>query len=630
MVSPVSTARYAHDVCPRRRSRTMRAVVCPGFVLACCFAACSAPDRGEVAGAHAGAAASSVEDAERFVADAEAQLSGLREFVARTEWVKENFITPDTEWLVARAGAQFTELEVSLANATKQFEGVELPARLARKMNTLRTSITLPAPSTPGAATELAEISTALASAYSTGGFELDGATFGLTEAEAILDQSRDPQQLAAAWEGWRTIAEPMAAPYARMVEIANAGARELGFGDLAEMWLSNYGMTPAAVEAEVERLWGQVAPLYEALHCHVRDELSRFYGEDVQPASGPIRADLLGNMWAQHWSNIYDLVAPPETTYDLDLTQILLDEGYDERRMIATGEAFFVSLGFEPLPASFWEQSLIEKPRDRDVTCHASAWDIDQLGDVRIKMCTQINAEDFRTVHHELGHNFYQRAYAKQDYLFRDGANDAFHEAIGDFIGLSITPEYLREIGLIDTVPDASADLGLLMQQALDKIAFLPFGLLVDQWRWRVLRGEVGPADYNSAWWALRLRYQGIEPPVARPAGAFDPGAKFHIPGNTPYLRYFLSYILQFQFHAAACEIAGWTGPLHRCSIYGNREVGRRLEAMLALGRSEPWPDALETFTGRREIDAAPIIEYFAPLMAYLKERNATRACGW
>jgi peptidyl-dipeptidase A len=569
-------------------------------------------------------------DALDFIADAESELSEQRDYAARTFWVKENFITADTDWLAARAEAAGTELGVGLANDTKRFEGLSLPTQAQRKMNRLRTGITLPAPSRLGAAQELADITTWLASAYSTGTFEINGRRLDLLALEDIMDQSRDPAMLAEAWAGWRTIAVPMAERYERMVDIANAGARELGFSDLAEMWLSDYEMSPNAILAEVNRLWGQVEPLYDELHCFVRARLNAYYGDDVQPAQGLIRADLLGNMWAQQWSNIYDIVAPDRAAEEIDLTSILESKGYTVRDMVATGEAFFTSLGFDPLPETFWERSLMTQPRDRSVECHASAWDIDDADDVRIKMCAAVNAENFQTVHHELGHNFYQRAYAGQDFLFREGAHDGFHEAIGDFVALSITPEYLRAIGLIDEVPDSSADISLLMRQALDKIAFLPFALLVDQWRWGVLRGDIGPSAYNDAWWQLRREYQGITPPAPRPADAFDPGAKYHIPANTPYLRYFLAYIMQFQFHAAACKIAGWDGPLNRCSIYENREVGRRLQAMLEKGASEPWPDALEAFTGTRQMDGSAIIEYFAPLMTYLREQNASRQCGW
>ncbi|MGD2167462.1 MAG: M2 family metallopeptidase [Gammaproteobacteria bacterium] len=611
--------------------RKSHAMLC---VTASLLVACSAPESPTsepvVSNSPTTGTAETIQQATQFIASAEASLSEQRDYAARVMWVRANFITADTNWLAARADAQATELAVALANETRRFEGLDLPENDARKMNLLRSGITLPAPTRAGAAQELADITTELTSAYSTGRFEYEGESLDLTQLGRIMDTSRDATELARVWEGWREVSPPMTELYSRMVEIASQGARELGYDDVAQMWLSQYGMSPEAMEAEVERLWGQVEPLYEQLHCHVRDKLSDFYGEDVQPETGPIRADLLGNMWAQQWGNIYDLVAPEDAPADIDLTSILENRGFTERQMVETGEAFFTSLGFAPLGDTFWERSLIKQPRDRDVVCHASAWDIDQKDDVRIKMCTQITAEDFETIHHELGHNFYQRAYAGQDYLFRDGAHDGFHEAIGDFIALSITPEYLREIDLIDSVPDASADIGLLMRRALDKIAFLPFGLMMDQWRWRVLRGETTPEEYNSAWWDLRLRYQGVHPPAARPESAFDPGAKYHIPNNVPYLRYFLSYIMQFQFHQAACEMIGWEGPLHRCSIYGNEEVGRRLRAMLEMGASQPWPDALEAFTGQREMDASSITAYFAPLIAWLEEQNAARQCGW
>jgi len=390
--------------------------------------------------------------------------------------------------------------------------------------------------------------------------------------------------------------------------------------------------MPPEEMEAEVDRLWGQVEPLYEELHCYARNRLNAQYGDDIQPKTGPIRADLLGNMWAQDWSGIYEVVKTDTPGPSYNLTTRLVEKGYDPLKMVKTGEDFFTSLGLAPLPATFWERSMITRPADREVVCHASAWDLDNKEDVRIKMCTEVNEEDFDTVHHELGHNFYQRSYKDQDFLYKDGAHDGFHEAIGDFIGLSITPEYLKQIGLIDEseMPPADADTALLLNVALKKVAFLPFALTVDGWRWDVLSGKTAPEDYNEAWWAKRLELQGIVPPGERPAEAFDPGAKYHIPGNTPYLRYFLSYVMQFQFHKAACEQAGWEGPLHRCSIYNNKEVGERFNAMMEMGASKPWPDALESFTGTREMDGSAIVEYFDPLMVYLKEQNAGQSCGW
>lgn len=573
-----------------------------------------------------------VTEAKAFMARAESALSDMSDEASLVFWAQATNITDETNAAAAEVGARATKLSVSLANESKKFNVDELPADLARKMTRLRAGITIPAPSTEGAAEELAKITTGLDATYGTGTFNYKGKDLTLDELSTIIETSRDPEELKAVWEGWRTISPVMKGDYARMVEIANEGARELGYPSLDQMWLSNYDMAPEEMEAEVDRLWGQVEPLYKELHCYARNRLNAQYGDDVQPKTGPIRADLLGNMWAQDWSGIYDVVKTDTPGPSYNLTARLVEKGFDPIKMVKTGEGFFTSLGLAPLPATFWERSMITRPEGREVVCHASAWDLDNKDDLRIKMCTEVNEEDFDTVHHELGHNFYQRAYKDQDLLYKDGAHDGFHEAIGDFIGLSITPEYLKQIGLIDEseMPPADADTALLLNVALKKVAFLPFALTVDGWRWDVLSGKTAPEDYNDAWWAKRLELQGIVPPGERPADAFDPGAKYHIPGNTPYLRYFLSYVMQFQFHKAACEQAGWEGPLHRCSIYNNKEVGERFNAMMEMGASKPWPDALESFTGTREMDGSAIVEYFDPLMVYLKEQNASQSCGW
>jgi len=583
------------------------------------------------------AAPLSVEDARAFVEEVETTLAAKREGWARTQWVNATNITFDTDWLASRAGAESTELGVKFANEAKRFNDLELPDALRRKLERIKLGVNVPAPSRPGAALDLAEIETRLSSTYETGKIELDGAMVPRTDLEEMMGTVRDPERLAEIWTKWREVpvartdaGTTMKDDYAAMVALGNEGARELGFADLGGMWRARYELDPQAFVEETDRLWGQVKPLYEALHCHVRAKLNEQYGDDVVPLDQPIRADLLGNMWAQEWGSIYDIVGPETSGPAYDLTQLLEENGYTPVKMVETGEAFFSSLGFAPLPETFWERSLIEKPRDREVACHASAWNIDGADDIRIKMCTKVNAGDFQTVHHELGHNYYQRAYKNQDVLFKSGANGGFHEAIGDMIGLSITPEYLRQIGLLEETPDASADVGLLLQQALDKVAFLPFGLLMDKWRWQVFAGELTPETYNEGWWRLREDYQGLRPVDERDAKYFDAGGKAHIPGNTSYTRYFLARILQFQFYKAACDEIGWEGPLHRCSFYGEEAMGEKFNAMLELGASQPWPDALQTFTGTREMDGSAMVAYFAPLMDWLEEQNEGRQCGW
>ena len=444
------------------------------------------------------------------------------------------------------------------------------------------------------------------------------------------MASSREPAELRQVWEGWHAIAPPIRADYSRFVELSNKGARELGFADTGAMWRAKYDMPADAFTGELERLWSEVQPLYVRLHAYVRMKLNERYGDAVVPPSGPLPAHLLGNIWAQDWSNVFGIVAPAASDPGFSLTEIIKRRNIGPTDMVRFGERFYTSLGFEPLPPTFWERSLFVRPRDREVVCHASAWDIDLEADVRIKMCIEPTADDFATIHHELGHNFYQRAYKHLPVLFRESANDGFHEAIGDTIALSVTPEYLVRIGLLDTAPDTSRDIGLLLERALEKIAFLPFGLLIDEWRWRVFSGEVKPADYNKAWWELRLRYQGIRPPAPRGEEYFDPGAKYHVPDNTPYTRYFLAHVLQFQFHRALSKAAGCTSPLHRCSIYDSKEAGSRLQAMLEMGLSRPWPDALEALTGTREMDATALLDYFAPLQRWLEEQTKGQPVGW
>ena len=566
------------------------------------------------------------EEAERFITDAEKRLLDLNIKAARADWVKSTFITDDTEALAAEANENVIAATTELAEQARRYENVEVSPEVKRKLRLLKLALTLPAPKDPAERNELTKLAASMEGDYGKGKYcpEGDkGKCLTLPELEQIIGSSRDPEELKKAWIGWHQIAVPIRKDYVRFVELSNKGAKAMGFDDTGAMWRSKYDMQPAEFAAEMERLWQQVKPLYDSLYTYTRRKLSEKYGKEVVPEDKPIPAHLLGNMWAQTWGNIYPLLAPADADRGYDLTSTLKARNTDAKQMVRYGESFFTSVGFDALPQTFWERSLFVKPTDRDVVCHASAWDIDFEKDVRLKMCVNINEEDFSVVHHELGHNYYQMAYAGKPYLFRESANDAFHEAIGDTISLSVTPPYLKQLGLIDKVPEERAEIGFLLNRALDRVAFLPFGYLVDQWRWKVFSGEVGPNDYNKAWWDLREKYQGVAPPVARSEQDFDPGAKYHVPANVPYSRYFLAAILQFQFHRALCREAGVTGPLHQCSIYGNKKAGEKLKAMLAMGASEPWPAALKAMTGEDKMDATAIIEYFAPLKTWLDEQN-------
>ncbi|MCI4354440.1 MAG: M2 family metallopeptidase [Thermoplasmata archaeon] len=570
--------------------------------------------------------------AEPWMHDAEARLLDLSIESSRAEWIQATYITDDTQAIASRTYARLIGETVALAKeATRMAPGFSTPV-LARKAMLLRNSLPLIAPSDAAEARELTETVTAMQATYSKGMFQPTGAKEPL-DLQALshrLGESRSPAELEEIWNGWHRIARPMRPQFARYVELANRGAREVGFADTGAMWRSKYDMSPSEFSADVERIWEQVKPLYTALHAYVRAKLRAQYGSEAVPPDGPIPAHLLGNMWAQSWESVSPIVAPTGGAPAFDLTDILRRRGTAAPDMVRFAERFFVSLGFQELPPSFWERSLLVRPRDREVVCHASAWDIDFEDDLRIKMCIDITGEDFQTIHHELGHNYYQRAYRAQPFLFRDSANDGFHEAVGDTIGLSVTPEYLVRVGLLEQAPDPSKDLALLLRTALEKVAFLPFGYLIDRWRWEVFSGAVGPERYNESWWDLKRKYQGVAPPSVRSEADFDPGAKFHVAANVPYMRYFLAHVLQFQFHRALARIVDWNGPLHRCSIYGNKDAGARLIEMLAMGASRPWPDALYALTGERRVDASAMMEYFQPLVAFLEKETRDVSVGW
>ncbi len=568
----------------------------------------------------------------RFLAEAEGRLLELATEANRADWVFATFITPDTEELSARALGRLISETTALAKRSTRLPPHDLTPVEQRKLKLLRLSLPLVAPIDARDSEELVRRTNAMSSAFAKGRYAPRGRSEALDVQglSRILEESRDPAVLEDVWTGWHGIGRAMRPDFVRYVELANRGARELGFADLGAMWRSRYDMDPDAFAREAHRLWADVEPLYRSLHAFVRARLASVYGPERVPPDRPIPAYFLGNMWAQTWDGIYPLLAQGLVDPPYDLTELLRARSATAEDLVRYGERFFGSLGFEPLPATFWERSMLVRPPGREVVCHASAWDIDYVDDLRLKMCIEGSGEDFLTVHHELGHNYYQRAYARQPYLFRESAHDGFHEAVGDTIALSITPEYLVQVGLLDRVPGSEADLGLLLHWALQKIAFLPFGLLIDEWRWRVFAGEIAPDDYNPAWWDIRERLQGVTSPPGRDPGEFDPGAKFHVAANVPYIRYFLAHILQFQFHRALVRAAGASGPLHRASIFGSRAAGDRLRAMLELGSSREWPDALEVLTGERRMDATALVDYFRPLQRWLDEQTRGLPVGW
>jgi len=609
--------------------KTLISIACLGLILT----ACDKPSTpAEVIKTEDATAVTSNETASEFVARIEAEGLEIGKEIEAAFWVRNTHITPDTAILAAKAGERALEFESRVLNEAKKYKGTKMGAETARAIELILRGSSAPAPNDPKLRAELSEILTDMEGQYGEGKYcKDDGECRTLNELKSVLVNSKDPAELLDVWQGWRTISPPYKEKYQRFVELANQGAKDSGFDNLAHAWKSGYDMGPEEFTQEAKRLWGQVKPFYEELHCHVRAELNEQYGNDIVALDKPIPAHLLGNMWSQTWENLYPVLEPYKGVNSLDVTKALKDQAYDELKMTQTAEAFFTSLGLPALPDSFYENSLLKKPQDREVVCHASAWDMGNGNDPRIKQCVKINEGQFGTLHHELGHIYYYLMYKDLRPTFKGGAHDGFHEAIGDTIQLSMTPSYLKAKGLIDTIVESpEATINAQMKLALERIAFLPFGKLIDEWRWKVFSGEIAPEDYNKAWWELREEYQGIQAPIARTEADFDPGAKYHIPGNTPYTRYFLSFIMQFQFHKALCETAGHNGPLHECSIYNNKDAGKALGDMLALGQSKPWPEAMQALTGQRNMDASAIIDYFAPLNTWLKDKNKNRQCGW
>ena len=576
------------------------------------------------------------QDLEKFLAKVESENKKDGPVIYSASWISSNFITYDSQKVIADYGTKSTLKSLERSREAASFDGLDTSKENQRMLNILKSSFVMPPPLDEELASELSEITTSLEAMYGSGEYCFDDEEcYDLEAFESIIDNSRDPKELLRAWEGWHEIGKPMKPMYMRMVDIGNQGSVDLGYEGLSDLWFSKYDMPAEDFLDDTDRVWSEVKPLYDALHCHVRAKLNEHYGDEVISKTGPLPVHMLGNMWGQSWSNIYDLVyeEKPDSKY-IDVTKIINEKSLSEIEMVEYAEDFFISMGFKPLPKTFWERSLFVKPRDRSVVCHASAWNLDPANnDLRIKMCIEKNEEDFITIHHELGHIFYYQAYNHIPTVFQAGANDGFHEAFGDLLTLSITPDYLVDIGFIseDDAEEAKQDpIGLLMKQALDGVVIVPWALMLDKWRSGVFDGEIDESNLNSSWWSLREEYQGINTSYERSENYFDPGAKYHIPGNTPYTRYYLASIMQYQFHEALCNLIDYDGYLHECSIYGNKEAGDRIISTMAMGQSLPWQDAFENLTGSRQLSGKSIMNYYAPLKEWLDEENKNRTCGW
>ena len=604
------------------------------------------------------------ETADQFIARVNDEFKKMYPEMTAAQWLSSTYINDDSQLLAAKGNERYLTQLNSWIEQAKKFEGQQMSPETARAIQLLKLATAMPAPKDPAKLAELTQIATRMEGTYGAGTYctgEGDAKKCRqLGELEDVLRSSRDYDAQLDAWQGWHTIAQPMRKDYTRFVELVNEGSKEMGFADTGEMWRSGYDMTPAEIAAETDRLWGQVKPLYEQLHCYTRTKLQATYGVEKGQVNGLLPAHLMGNMWQQDWGNLWDMLEPYKGAGSLDITGALEKQyqadyqaalakagpgpGTDTlfqaereaqlqvaKQMTERAQDFYTSLGMPKLPESYWTKTQFIKPMDRDVVCHASAWDMNMSGDVRTKMCIKPNEEDFTTIYHELGHVYYYLAYNKLPPLFQTGAHDGFHEAIGDTMVLAMTPDYLKSIGMVGEQQQSNeALINAQMRMALAKVSFMPFGLMIDRWRWGVFDGSIKPADYNKAWWELKAKYQGVAPATARGEDFFDPGAKYHVPGNTPYTRYFLSHVLQFQFYKGLCDAAGYKGPLYNCSFYGNKAAGQKFWAMLEKGASQPWQATLKELTGGEKMDAGAVLEYFAPLQDWLKQQNEGQTCGW
>ena len=607
------------------------------------------------------------ENADAFIARVNRTLEQDTPEFSSAQWLSNTYINADSQRVASAANERWMTMRNAVIEEAKTFDPARQSPATARALHLLTTDTAMPAPRDPAKLKELADIASRMDATYGAGKWCRDGEggkdclDIGkISEILADTGRSSYDEQLAA-WQGWHTISVPMRADYRRFVELTNEGAKEMGFANTGEVWRSGYDMSPADFQAETDRLWKQVEPLYTQLQCYARNKLVEKYGDKGQ-VNGLIPAHLTGNLWQQDWSNLWPILEPYRGVGSLDigaalqsqrndilnaarakagdLSQLTAEQQVELSRqadidiavkMTRLAESFYTGLGMPALPASFYTDSQLVQPRDRDVMCHASAWPMDTHGEVRIKMCIKPTEEELTTIYHELGHIYYYLAYKDQPPVFQNGAHDGFHEAIGDTIVLSMTPEYLASIGLVEApAVSEQAVINSQMRMALTKVAFLPFGLMIDRWRWGVFDGSITPENYNAAWWDLKKTYQGVAPADARGEGFFDPGAKYHVPGNTPYTRYFLSHILQFQFYKALCDAAGHTGPLYQCNFANNPEAGKRYWAMLAKGNGQPWQATLKELTGGEQMDASAVLEYFAPLNTWLENQNQGKECGW
>ncbi|NWW89629.1 ACE2 enzyme, partial [Rhynochetos jubatus] len=459
---------------------------------------------------------------------------------------------------------------------------------------------------------------------------------------DIIMANSTDYDERLWAWEGWRAEVGRMMRPlYEEYVELKNEVAKLNNYSDYGDYWRANYEAdypeeykySRDQLIEDVEKTFEQIKPLYQQLHAYVRHRLEQVYGPELISSTGCLPAHLLGDMWGRFWTNLYGLAVPYPAKPNIDVTSAMVQKKWDAMRIFKAAEAFFTSIGLSEMTKGFWENSMLTEPTDnRKVVCHPTAWDLGN-NDYRIKMCTKVTMDDFLTAHHEMGHIEYDMAYSEKPYLLRGGANEGFHEAVGEIMSLSAaTPQHLKSLDLLEPTfqEDEETEINFLLKQALTIVGTMPFTYMLEKWRWMVFRGEITKQEWTKRWWEMKREIVGVVEPVPHDETYCDPAVLFHVANDYSFIRYYTRTIFQFQFQEALCKAANHTGPLHTCDITNSTAAGQNLRQLLELGRSKPWTQALEGVTGEKYMNAAPLLHYFEPLYKWLQKNNSGRYIGW
>uniref|UniRef100_UPI0039BD93C6 Angiotensin-converting enzyme 2 n=1 Tax=Homo sapiens TaxID=9606 RepID=UPI0039BD93C6 len=460
----------------------------------------------------------------------------------------------------------------------------------------------------------------------------------GLNE---IMANSLDYNERLWAWESWRSeVGKQLRPLYEEYVVLKNEMARANHYEDYGDYWrgdyevngVDGYDYSRGQLIEDVEHTFEEIKPLYEHLHAYVRAKLMNAYPSYISPI-GCLPAHLLGDMWGRFWTNLYSLTVPFGQKPNIDVTDAMVDQAWDAQRIFKEAEKFFVSVGLPNMTQGFWENSMLTDPGNvQKAVCHPTAWDLGK-GDFRILMCTKVTMDDFLTAHHEMGHIQYDMAYAAQPFLLRNGANEGFHEAVGEIMSLSAaTPKHLKSIGLLspDFQEDNETEINFLLKQALTIVGTLPFTYMLEKWRWMVFKGEIPKDQWMKKWWEMKREIVGVVEPVPHDETYCDPASLFHVSNDYSFIRYYTRTLYQFQFQEALCQAAKHEGPLHKCDISNSTEAGQKLFNMLRLGKSEPWTLALENVVGAKNMNVRPLLNYFEPLFTWLKDQNKNSFVGW